>query len=74
MRPRPPIHTERQADMTFTIEYEQEEDGRWLAEVKEFPGVTAYGEDPEEAVAHVEALVIKEVIGRLDKGQNVDDL
>ncbi len=27
--------------MTFTVEYEQEEDGRWLAEVPELPGVLA---------------------------------
>ena len=29
--------------MTFTIESEQETDGRWLAEVLEIPGVLAYG-------------------------------
>lgn len=27
--------------MNFTIEYEQEADGRWLAEVPELPGVLA---------------------------------
>jgi hypothetical protein len=32
------IMLERQAEMKFTVEYEQEEDGRWL-EVKELPGV-----------------------------------
>ncbi len=37
--------------MTFTVDYEQEEDGRWLAEVLELPGALAYGETPEEAVA-----------------------
>ncbi len=31
--------------MKFTIEYEQEEDGRWLAEVLELPGVLTYGKD-----------------------------
>lgn len=29
--------------MTLTLEYEQEDDGRWLAEVPELPGVLAYG-------------------------------
>ena len=33
--------------MKFTVEYEQEEDGRWLAEVKELPGVLAYGKDAD---------------------------
>ncbi|MBW4611767.1 MAG: type II toxin-antitoxin system HicB family antitoxin [Desmonostoc vinosum HA7617-LM4] len=37
--------------MNFTIEIEQEEDGRFLAEVIDFPGVLAYGQTPEEAVA-----------------------
>jgi hypothetical protein len=28
--------------ITFKVEVEQEEDGRWLAEVLELPGVLAY--------------------------------
>ena len=43
----------------FTIEYEQEEDGRWLAEVLELPGVLAYGLTPEEAIAKVQALALR---------------
>jgi predicted RNase H-like HicB family nuclease len=37
--------------MRFTVEYEQEEEGRWLAEVKELPGVLTYGKDPDEAAS-----------------------
>jgi len=37
--------------MTFTVEYEREDDGRWLAEVLELPGVLAYGVDSDEAIA-----------------------
>ena len=37
--------------MTFTIETEQEEDGRWIAEVMEIPGAMVYGATPEEAVS-----------------------
>lgn len=37
--------------MTFALEYEQEDDGRWLAEVLELPGVLAYGQTSEEAIA-----------------------
>ncbi len=29
--------------ITFSVEIEQEEDGRWIAEVTELPGVLAYG-------------------------------
>lgn len=35
--------------MNFHIEYEREEDGRWLAEVPEIPGVLTYGATAEEA-------------------------
>ncbi|MEE8109731.1 MAG: type II toxin-antitoxin system HicB family antitoxin, partial [bacterium] len=30
--------------MTFGVEIEQEEDGRWIAEVVDLPGVLAYGQ------------------------------
>ncbi len=50
---------ERQDEMKFTVEYEQEEDGRWLAEVKEIPGVLTYGKDPDDAVAHAQALALR---------------
>lgn len=42
--------------MTFKVEIEQEEDGRWIAEVVELPGVLAYGRTPDEARAKVQAL------------------
>ena len=37
--------------MNFIVETEQEQDGRWLAEVLELPGVLAYGDTPEQARA-----------------------
>ncbi|MGH7253252.1 MAG: type II toxin-antitoxin system HicB family antitoxin [Nitrospiraceae bacterium] len=47
--------------MTFTIEIEQEEDGRWIAEVVDLPGVLAYGQTPEEATAKVQAIALRVV-------------
>ena len=41
--------------MTFTVDYEQEEDGRWIAEVLELPGVMVYGATKEEALAKAQA-------------------
>lgn len=38
-------------ETTITIELEQEMDGRWIAEVLEFPGCVAYGATRIEAVA-----------------------
>ena len=41
--------------MKLTIESEQEEDGRWLAEVLELPGVMVYGQTKQEALAKAQA-------------------
>ena len=51
--------------VTFTIEIEREDDGRWLAEVPELSGVMAYGQDRDEAVARVQALALRVIAGRL---------
>jgi predicted RNase H-like HicB family nuclease len=73
MNPQNNPFKERQDHMTFTIEYEQEEDGRWLAEVKEMPGVIAYGGDPDEAVAHAQILALKAVIQRIEHGESIPE-
>jgi predicted RNase H-like HicB family nuclease len=57
----------RIADMaTFTIEHEQEEDGRWIAEVPELPGALAYGATADEAMAKAEALALRVLAERLE--------
>ncbi len=55
--------------MTFTVEYEREEDGRWLAEVVEMPGVLAYGGTFDEAIAKAQALVLRVLTDRLEHGE-----
>ncbi|MBI2317224.1 MAG: type II toxin-antitoxin system HicB family antitoxin [Betaproteobacteria bacterium] len=52
--------------MNFTIENEQEEDGRWIAEVPELPGVLAYGATREEAMRKAEALALRVLAERLE--------
>ena len=52
--------------MTFTVEYEQESDGRWLAEVLELPGVLAYGQTSDQAIAKSQALALRVVADRLE--------
>jgi len=37
-----------EAFMNFEIEFEQEADGRWIAEISEIPGVLAYGTTPND--------------------------
>ena len=57
----------RIADMTtFTIQHEQEEDGRWIAEVPELPGVLAYGTTADEAMAKAEVLALRVLADRLE--------
>jgi predicted RNase H-like HicB family nuclease len=55
--------------MDFTIEYEQEEDGRWLADVRQLPGVRMYGATPDEAVARAAALALRILAERLEQGE-----
>lgn len=55
--------------MSFTIEVEQEEDGRWLAEVIGLPGALVYGQTRDEAVARVQALALRVVAEQLEHGE-----
>ena len=57
--------------MKFTIETEQETDGRWIAEVVELPGVMKYGQDREQAIAQVEALALRVVADRIEHGEHL---
>ncbi len=56
--------------MNFTIEQEQESDGRWLAEVPELPGVIAYGETSLEAMSKVEVLALRVIAERLEHNES----
>ena len=60
--------------MNLHIETEVEEDGRWIAEVPELPGVLAYGADRARAVAAVEALALRVIAERLENGEEVPEL
>ena len=60
--------------MTFTVEIDREEDGRWIAEVPDRPGVLAYGRTEEEAKAKVQALTLRVVADRLEHGEEGPEL
>ena len=49
----------RQMATPFTVEVEQETDGRWIAEIPQIPGAMSYGASWDEAVARVEALGLR---------------
>jgi predicted RNase H-like HicB family nuclease len=55
--------------ITFTVEYEREDDGRWLAEVVELAGVLAYGDTSNEAIAKAQALALRVLADRLEHGE-----
>jgi predicted RNase H-like HicB family nuclease len=52
--------------VTFTIELEREQDGRWIAEIADLAGVMAYGVDKAEAIAKVQALALRVLAERLE--------
>lgn len=60
--------------MPFTLETEQESDGRWIAEVVDLPGALAYGEDRREAIARVQALALRILADRLEHGEELPRL
>lgn len=55
--------------MNFTLECEREDDGRWLSEVPELPGVLAYGSTAAEAMAKAEVLALRVIAERLEHGE-----
>lgn len=63
--------------MRLTLEFEQETDGRWIAEVSELSGALAYGATKEEAAANVKAVALRVVADQLEHGEtdaNLDDI
>lgn len=57
------------AQMNYSIDTEQEDDGRWIAEVPELPGVLAYGSTREEAQARAQVLALRVIAERLEHGE-----
>jgi len=61
--------------MRFSIEFEQEEDGRWIAEIPELPGVMVYGSTRDEAQSKVEALALRVIADRIEsQGTRADPM
>ena len=52
--------------MDYKIAFEREEDGRWIAEISDLPGVMAYGATKGEAEAAVEALALRVIADRIE--------
>jgi len=53
--------------MEYQIEFEQEDDGRWIAEIPTLPGVMAYGLSKGEAESKVEAMALRVIADRIER-------
>jgi predicted RNase H-like HicB family nuclease len=59
------------ATMRFNLEIDREDDGRWIAEIPDLPGVMAYGQTRAEAVAKAEALALRVMADRVEGGEQM---
>ena len=60
--------------MNFDIEFEQEENGWWIAEIPEIPGVLVYGVTPLQAGARVKALALRVLAERIESEISMFDI
>ncbi len=58
----------------ITIEVEREDDGRWIADVVDLPGVLTYGQTREEAVERAQVLALRVLADRLEHGESVPQM
>ncbi len=56
------------------IEIEREENGRWIAEIPDLPGVMVYGDSRNEAISKAEALALRVLADRLEHGEEIPEL
>ena len=55
--------------MIFYLEVEREDDGRWIAEIPELPGVMKYGKTRKDAIAQAKALALRVIADRIEHGE-----
>jgi predicted RNase H-like HicB family nuclease len=60
--------------VVLTVTLEREEDGRWIADIPELPGVMRYGNTPEEAVHAAKSLALYRLADMLEHGELTDEL
>ncbi|MEO8735933.1 MAG: type II toxin-antitoxin system HicB family antitoxin [Edaphobacter sp.] len=53
--------------MKYQIDFEQEEDGRWIAEIADLPGVMAYGSTKADAESNVEVMALRVIADRIER-------
>jgi predicted RNase H-like HicB family nuclease len=53
----------------FTIETEQEDDNRWIAEILEISGVLVYGNTQQQAITKAQSLALRVIADKLEHGE-----
>jgi predicted RNase H-like HicB family nuclease len=57
--------------MNYEIEFEQEDDGRWIAEVPTLPGVMAYGISRIDAESKAEAMALRVIADAIERDNSI---
>ncbi len=52
----------------LTVEFDREDDGRWIAEVPRLPGAMAYGATKRDALQRVYAIVLRTIADDVEQG------
>jgi len=68
------VYPRLESPVYLTLELDREEDGRYIAEVPDLPGVLAYGATREEATARAQALALRVLADRLEHGEPAPNL
>jgi predicted RNase H-like HicB family nuclease len=53
----------------MVIEFDQEADGRWIADIPAMPGVMAYGKTRAEAALAVKVLALRVIASEMEQGR-----
>ena len=53
----------------FNLEFDREEDGRWIAEIAELPGAMAYGSTKKEAAKKAYILAFRILADKIEQGR-----
>jgi predicted RNase H-like HicB family nuclease len=63
--------TNEAAVFNLKVEFDREDDGRWIADIPALPGVMVYGRTRKQALASVEALALRVIADRIEHGEAV---
>ncbi len=65
--------SDRVKPQVFRVVFDREDDGRWIAEVPELPGVMVYGESKQDALLRVQALAYRVIANRIEEEKKLQN-